>query len=374
MSERAKKGLLAVAAVLLSLALLEGAGRLAIRYLEARRPSGIFAEELLSHEEPVLGFGLKRNLDHSMGTWRVRTNALAFREVEDLAPQKPPGEVRLFVVGGSTVFGWGVDQDGTISHRLQGLVDEHLETVAPDEVGRVRVVNAGVPWHASWHEAANIFFRILPLDPDWIIVVDGLNDTSNAVLPRWAPIHMGYVDDPTRIAAQRRARSPEERSLVRDVLRLSPSFRYFSAAWQERTLLQKGLPHPEVWDQYVAYKDWLNRLLGSLGVRFVVFFQPVMLVDKPVHPVEVQRNDPRLQDPDFARAFRELYLEGERRVREQRAFPVTSLRDVFRETRRPIYLDGLHYSAQGNARIAREIFEREVEPNLASVIEGARAR
>ena len=43
-----------------AIVLFESLGRLAIYFLEKRQVTGIEAENIMSHNEPLLGFGLKK--------------------------------------------------------------------------------------------------------------------------------------------------------------------------------------------------------------------------------------------------------------------------------------------------------------------------
>src|SRR5438105_274670 len=84
---------------------VEYLGRFIIHVHESARPSGLFGEFILSHNEPLVGFGLKKGISQYAHGWHVKTNQLGFREDEELGVPKPDNELRIFVVGGSTVFG-----------------------------------------------------------------------------------------------------------------------------------------------------------------------------------------------------------------------------------------------------------------------------
>lgn len=341
-------------------------GQLAIRYFEWRRPTGIFSENILSHQEPVLGFGLKKNLRESMpGNWTVVTNGLGFRDTGELAIPKPEDEIRIFVVGGSTVFGWGLDGEKSLPDHLQKISDKQAARNLASIGKKVRIINAGVPWYSSWHETALIFFRILPLEPDAIVILDGLNDVAIAINPTWNPIHLGFIDLPTQISYQKRQASTDLKNFLVELSKLSPTLRYFQAKMKQRTQLHEGVYRPELWDQYLHYMDWLGRLTSSLGIRFYVFLQPVICVDREMLAIEKATNFTSLKIPAFAETFRGLYLEGERRLVSQKSFPFRSLKSAFKNTKEPIYIDGLHYSEHGNKLLAQKIFEDEISPYLS---------
>jgi lysophospholipase L1-like esterase len=345
---------------------LEGMGQLAIGWLESRRPSGTFAEDILNHDEPVLGFGLKKSISKSIANWSVRTNHLGFRDPQELPKIKPPGEFRIFIVGGSTVFGWGVKEADTIPRQIQHLVDQKLAGRALASRQTVRVINAGVPWYASWHEAAFVFFHILDLDPDWIIVMDGLNDTAFAMGPRWSPIVDGFVDAPTRLAYEKRKAGETLMNPLLTFLKLSPSFRYFYAKLKDRERLNQGVPHPEVWEQYVTYMDRLATFTTARNIKFSLFFQPVMTVEKTLVYTEVISDGTSMRDARFAEKFRQLYLAGEERISQDTRLPFTSLKSAFKKETAIMYIDGLHYSEAGNKLLAERIFDHDISPWLTS--------
>ena len=359
------RNILAIYIVLLLM--VEGLGQLTIRYLESRQPSGLFAEEILSYQEPVVGFALRKNLNQKMGMWDVRTDELGLRNDIPLASPKPENEIRIFMVGGSTVFGWSMNSQDTIPGRLQKRLDQELNAHYGATNKKIRIINAGVPWYASWHEAASIFFRVMDLKPDWIIVLDGLNDTALSLTPSWTPLVRGFVDTPTRIAYEKRA-AHENFWLVR-MLDLSPTFRYVHARLKERAQLKAGVVHPKIWDQYLGYAERISQITAAKNIRYSIFFQPVMLIDKPLDPYEVDHNGTSMRESKFAANFREIYLMGERALLAHPTLRIKSLRSAFRKIGETIYLDGLHYNELGNATLAEAIFQQEIAPNLPKMLQ-----
>jgi lysophospholipase L1-like esterase len=351
--------------------LLEFAGQVTIRVIEARRPSAAESEGLLAFDAPLVGFALQRNLNRRMGDWTVSTNRWGFRE-GDMPLAKPEDEVRIAVVGGSTVFGWGVQNEESIPAYLQSLVDR--STVPSPGHKHVRIINAGCPWYASWHEAASIYFRVLEFHPDWVIVMDGLNDTAQALAPSWTPIIDGYSDVPTRLSAERRQTRGLGNQLVATLTDISPTLRYVHARLKARSQMQTGTYHPEVWEQYVTYMTRVKKLNDSQGIRTSFFFQPVMHVDKPLDYFETQHDGTSMRQPAFAETFRQLYRAGEQRILADSFLQATSLKTAFASTKEPIYLDGLHYNAKGNRILAELIYKSAIEPALPTLVSSPIAR
>ena len=98
-----------------------------------------------------------------------RNNSLGFRG-EEISLVKPESVYRIVAVGGSTTYSVDVeDYRDSYPHQL----GEYLRGSGFDQV---EVINAGVGSYASFHNFINIQFRVLPLQPDLIIVYQGYND------------------------------------------------------------------------------------------------------------------------------------------------------------------------------------------------------
>ena len=111
-------------------------------------------------------------------TGKSDLNSLGFRGPE-FSEIKPSNTYRIFMVGGSTMFGAGATSDETtIPGILQKMFDiQHLDQ-------NVEVINAGFSGGNSNTELNLIEKKLLPYKPDLVIIYDGWNDlaTDNAVL------------------------------------------------------------------------------------------------------------------------------------------------------------------------------------------------
>ncbi len=97
-------------------------------------------------------------------------NALGFRG-DGFPVEKPSGEYRIVVLGGSTTYTSAVeDNRETFPARLEQVLQELYG------FENVRVINAGVPGYTSWESLANLSFRVIALDPDLVVVYHGTND------------------------------------------------------------------------------------------------------------------------------------------------------------------------------------------------------
>lgn len=90
---------------------------------------------------------------------------------ETLPYAKPAAEIRIFVMGGSTVQGTSTG-DLTISGQLEVALQKS-GLFAPF---RVRVINGGVSGFFSPQEVNRFLFKVAAYDPDMVIFFDGHND------------------------------------------------------------------------------------------------------------------------------------------------------------------------------------------------------
>src|SRR5262249_28259663 len=99
----------------------------------------------------------------------VAVNSLGFRSPE-MKEAKPPGTFRIATVGGSTVYDPRAEREQSWPY----VLGERLKKRFP---GRpIEVVNAGTPGRTTADSVVNVALRVLPLHPDVLIVMEGVND------------------------------------------------------------------------------------------------------------------------------------------------------------------------------------------------------
>jgi lysophospholipase L1-like esterase len=89
--------------------------------------------------------------------------------------QKPPGRLRVAVVGDSVTFGWGVPQDETYPQRLEELLRQQL---SPGRDGALEVINFGVGNYTAADVTAMLEHKALGYAPDLVIYGAFINDAE----------------------------------------------------------------------------------------------------------------------------------------------------------------------------------------------------
>jgi lysophospholipase L1-like esterase len=108
---------------------------------------------------------------------RFTTNGLGFRG-DSLAIPRPAGELRVFVVGGSTTECIFLDDTEAVTAVLQRRLNQG-RAGAP-----VKVYGAGKSGDRSWDHVAMVAHRVAHLQPDVIVVFAGINDVAAAAARR----------------------------------------------------------------------------------------------------------------------------------------------------------------------------------------------
>lgn len=152
-------------------------------YAYLRMFQGYDGEHLMNYEfDPYKNIRLTPNFRDTRG---IQHNSQGFRRSEETPRQKPPGTLRIFVMGGSTGYGlhslsrYGAQKypiirnDETIDHFLESYLRERIHGI------RVEVINAAITSFCSHHHLIYLNQTILKFDPDMIIFIDGFNDYFN---------------------------------------------------------------------------------------------------------------------------------------------------------------------------------------------------
>ena len=100
----------------------------------------------------------------------ININSMGFRG-EEFSIEKPENVYRIFMLGGSTMFGHGATSDQTtIPGYLQELFQNYSEGFD------IEIINSGIQGADSFSELNLISKKLLNYSPDMIVVYDGWND------------------------------------------------------------------------------------------------------------------------------------------------------------------------------------------------------
>ena len=163
-----KRVLFIVAANLLVLAAAAVVGELACRVFAPQAGYGTLPEgamEMLRFSDDIyLGWELRPGvLDHNSAGFRGRKTE----------PGKPPGVWRIAVLGDSVTYGLHVEADEAYPSVLESELDAA-------RAGRVEVLNFGVPGYNSFQEYTLLKTRVLPFEPDLVVLTFTPDDVETS--------------------------------------------------------------------------------------------------------------------------------------------------------------------------------------------------
>jgi len=116
--------------------------------------------------DPITGL---RTFEPDQHSSVVDINNHGFRGSE-ISKEKPEDVYRIFMVGGSTVYGLYSSDETAIPGYLQTSFNQVEST------RKIEVINTGIPGYTSSDELQLIKTKLIEYDPDLLIVYDGHND------------------------------------------------------------------------------------------------------------------------------------------------------------------------------------------------------
>jgi lysophospholipase L1-like esterase len=190
---RRRDDLMPAYALLVSVGGLAGALALGEAALRLRAPDAFASHREWGSERSIyFGFHPKPSHAWSNAGASYATDRWTFRRhatEPDWAERPPrPGEVRLFVMGESSTFGYGLDDDDTWAHQLQASLASELPGVP------VLVVNAGANGFNSLQSLLRFHLDVSPHAPTHVLFYGGRNDVS-PVVRRNGQVREGLEDE-----------------------------------------------------------------------------------------------------------------------------------------------------------------------------------
>jgi lysophospholipase L1-like esterase len=257
-------------------------------------------------------------------------------------------KVKLWVFGGSTVYGTLIPDWATLPSSLSRLLNTSARCV--------EVRNLGVESYNTNQELILLEQQLKAGHvPDVVIFYDGFNDINAAFSPGGTTGHLGYVTTKWRL----------EGGLVNQVDWMGQH----SAAWrfvQEMTKASgQKKPDPDVpspspervamiLDNYQQNMRIARKLAELYGFRLCAFWQPVMLYgQKPLVAYEKDLLNHNWGASLPREPFVPVYREAELRAQSSREF--TFLGHIFDAAPQPLYLDWVHLNPAGNELAAQAI-------------------
>jgi lysophospholipase L1-like esterase len=310
------------------------------------------------------------------GKIRCSFNAFGFRSPRLKTLEKPAGTVRIFCVGGSTTLCTGLDDSDAWPERLQRELTDAYPNTDFD------VVNCGINGESTRGHLNLIAQRVVRFEPDLVVLMLGINDTTYAKFPDYSPIRFDEFSYRTH-----EFRYLHEKLRWRGLKELACSSQIF-----RRMVFAKRraspLAHPDEWDQAgralggrratharrtiaplpaelmypkAEYATNVRSIVGmcrAQGIKVLLVNQPVMWqADMPERLRSLSwmgfRGDVAFDPGDLAKMMGH-YNDALADVATDLDLPLTDVAAVVPRDDSAFY-DDCHFNVKGSEIVAREI-------------------
>ena len=319
------------------------------------------------------------------------------RTCSAIRTEKPRDEIRIFIRGGSSVAGHGVDDgNSTISGQLEQMLLSSDVFLGKN----IRVINAGIGEAYSAQEAGLLLHKISIYDPDFIISFNGYNDYRQWEYSSFYPFINRYSNyirpnlhsyDYTVIEGLERVQRPGGAILhTLNLLAMEFPLFYYTTALAKHLRLKAIVkprapstlpldplppPSPEVMyrtdrNSIVSYIKNIKMMAGiatSLGSRSIHCLQPTLpfrndsgdVRKKSLVGIEnkyIDEPDPIQRINGYFRAAKSEFSKLKKLNSKTSKF--CDLTDLFAMTDAQTYTDQIHYSLSGNKLIAKALMDQ----------------
>ena len=284
----------------------------------------------------------------------VNVDAHGFRFSKNQGPWPPaPGTFNIFLFGGSTTFGYGVEDNQTIASHLKEYLDSRLNL-------KINIYNFGRGFYYSTQE--RILFEQLIVAgyvPDMAIFIDGLNDFYfYDDRPKNTDDLQHFVDAeniskilssfPVTQAIGERKQLSYDRTV-----NINP--KTGKPLYDDPTLIQTVIK------RYLTNKKMIEAVSSSYGVKSVFVWQPI-----PTFKYDLSKSP-------FAGSFdKNGYSKyGYRTFEEMKEKTPLGKNflwcaDIQQNMKQPLYVDGVHYTALFSRQFAVSIADLLIERKFFS--------
>ncbi len=275
----------------------------------------------------------------------VNINSHGFRGDEFEKTKINENEFRIFVLGGSVLYGlYSTSDETTIPGYLQSFLNDL------DNDYDIKVINAGANAHSSFDETYLIKNKILEFDPDLIIVLDGWNDLAKPIIK-----NPDEYDEMEKLG--------QYSLVIRKYYKTIHLYEFVERVWKKQfsssnevmpnieTMQEKGTLWQERWNE-------ICKLSKEQNFDVIVTLQPYLgggnkpLTDWEKRSIEEFTNIA----PSSSYHIMKEKITG----LNENCSTTKDLTKIFDNQKDLIYFDYVHFGDKGNKILAKELFELSI--------------
>jgi lysophospholipase L1-like esterase len=292
-------------------------------------------------------------------TFTVYINKLGFRG-EEIEIDKKDYVYRIALLGGSSVQGLESPDDATIASVLQNLINENKASFLT-HIGKnkAEVINAGIIANASYAILPMLDKEIFPLTPDLIIIYSAFNDYR----------HAGVFGGVGTFGA----------NIIRRLMGKTWFWFYnhsllFVTVYEKAAVFsKKKMPLHKAEKVFANYRQNMKAIIEKArdnSMQVTLVKQPLFIEDFPVlQNEEMMDKIERCISNDAPITYEEAYYWMQSRQldtladlsEEYKLALVDPIPEIERHNKETLFHDIVHLRKEGNALLARIIFENLAE-------------
>jgi lysophospholipase L1-like esterase len=262
----------------------------------------------------------------TLGAYKVTLNSLGFRGPESVRRAK-----RVVCMGDSVSFGWGASNEDSTYPAFLG------KRLAPLDV---EVINAAMPGSASIGVLSLYMSRVLPLKPDFVVVMVGWNDIYFVIHP------------PQKVAVKSLG------NMACDIFDTTQILKEAATAARRRSAIQDRVTGSDqvCWERFDQYEAVLRSIVATMrhNGSIPVLMTILNLFDSPLNDHKKLVMHPQLVAwPDLSYdGWKRLTVEANNRIRRVAADLKVPLVDNANCVGGEHFTDMCHLDDKGNELLA----------------------
>ena len=286
--------------------------------------------------------------------------------------------LKIFMFGGSTLWGTGARDEFTIP----ALLEELIESKGAVDV---EVINFGESGYVSTQEIILLIRQLQKGDiPDLVIFYDGVNDTFSAYQQNIAGIpqnESNRVKEFNFLSKQYMTREGERKirkRAIKNIKRNLSTVRFTRYLRKKISSAEAGSDDDELSDNindidaiindeidiYQSNIKIVSALAEKYGFKYIFYWQPTIFQKRSLTAYEQKELELRSDAmPFYQRAYGFM---REKTPAIQAAYNFINLGEMFSDTKEPMYIDYCHLGEVGNGRVAEKMFQ-DVYPLIKSM-------
>ena len=286
--------------------------------------------------------------------------------------------LKIFMFGGSTLWGTGARDEFTIP----ALLEELIESKGAVDV---EVINFGESGYVSTQEIILLIRQLQKGDiPDLVIFYDGVNDTFSAYQQNIAGIPQNESNRAKEfnfLSKQYMTREGERKirkKAIKSITSNLSTVRFTRYLRKKIASAEAGSDGDELSDNINDIDAIINgeidifqsniKIVSALaekyGFKYIFYWQPTIFQKRSLTAYEQKELELRSDAmPFYQRAYGFM---REKTPAIQAAYNFINLGEMFSDTKEPMYIDYCHLGEVGNGRVAEKMFQ-DVYPLIKSM-------